>query len=145
MMHITKRCRHCNTVYSFQASGEGCFHELNDETYCPDCKKVVNEALKSIPQKYKSVFVETDEVTYDYLKEKRAEQDKNNNGLCMRRVYVSLFNIKTGAHEANDAFDVDDKQYLVQYWTDNPDVIKLKVRKELNIETNEIGRYWKDY
>jgi rubredoxin len=143
MMHLIKRCRHCKTVYTWQASGEGCFNELNDETYCPDCKKVIIEALKSVSQKFKKVWVETDEVTYDYLKEKRAEKEKD--GLCMRRVYASLFNSETGASEKNDAFDVDDKQYCVQYWSDNPTVIKIKVLKELNIETNEIIGYWKDY
>jgi len=145
MMHYMKRCKHCNTVYTWQASGEGCFHELNDETYCPDCKKAINETLKSIPKKFKKIWVETDEVTYDYLKAERAKQDEKNGGLCMRRVYVSLFNMKTGASEKNDAFDVDGKQYCVQYWTDNPDVIKIQVLKELNIETNEITGYWKDY
>lgn len=143
MMHFMKRCKHCKTVYAWQASGNGCFHELNDETYCPDCKKIINEALKSVPQKFKSIFVETDEVTYDYLKEKRAEKEKG--GLCMRRVYASLFNTEKGTHEVNDAFDVDDKQYLVQYWSDNPSVIKIKVLKEQNIETKEITGYWKDY
>jgi len=145
MMHYTKRCKHCNTVYAWQASGEGCFHELNDETYCPDCKKVINEALKLVPKKFKKIWVETDEVTYDYLKAERAKQDEKNGGLCMRRVYVSLFNIKKGTSEINDAFDVDDKQYCVLYWSDTPDIIKIQVLKELNIETNEIIRYWKDY
>jgi hypothetical protein len=146
MMHYMKRCRHCKTVYTWQASGEGCFHELNDEDYCPVCKKAIIEALKSLPQKFKKVWVETDEVTYDYLKAERAKQDEKSGGLCMRRVYVSLFNFKTGASEKNDAFDVDGKQYVVQYWTDNPTVnIKIKVLKEQNIETNEITGYWKDY
>ena len=147
MLQLAKRCRHCNTVYYWQASGYGCFHELNDEKYCPVCKKAINEALKFIPQKFKKVWVETDEVTYDYLKEKRAEEEeKHKNGFpLMRRAYVSLFNSETGAHEVNDAFDVDDKQYVVQYWSDNPSVIKIQVLKEQNIETNEITGYWKDY
>lgn len=145
MMHYMKRCRHCNTIYAWQASGDGCFRELNDEDYCPDCKKVIVEALKSVPKKFKKIWVETDEVTYDYLKAERAKQDEKNGGLCMRRVYVSLFNTEKGTREVNDAFDVDDKQYLVLYWNDNPDEIKIKVLKELNIETNEITRYWKDY
>lgn len=142
-MHFMKRCKHCKTVYTWQASGDGCFHELNDENYCPVCKKVIVETLKSIPQKFKKVWVETKEVTYDYLKEKRTEKEKG--GLCMRRVYASLFNSETGASEKNDAFDVDGKQYVVQYWTDNPSVIKIQVLKEQNIETNEITGYWKDY
>jgi phage FluMu protein Com len=145
MMHYTKRCKHCNTVYSWQASGEGCFHELNDEKYCPDCKRVINEALKLVPKKFKKIWVETNEVTYDYLKAERAKQDEKNGGLCMRRVYVSLFNIKNGTREINDAFDVDDKQYCVLYWSDTPDIIKIQVLKEVDIETNEIIRYWKDY
>lgn len=147
MRHYTKRCRHCNTVYAFQASGEGCFHKLNDETYCPDCKKVINEALKGVPQKFKKIWVETDEVTYDYLKAERAkEEEKYKNGFpLMRRVYVSLFNLEKGTREINDAFDVDNKQYCVLYWSDTPEIIKIQVLKEVNIETNKITGYWKDY
>jgi rubredoxin len=140
-----KRCRHCNTVYAWQASGNGCFHELNDETYCPDCKAVINKALKLVPKKFKKIWVETDEVTYDYLKAERAKQDEKNGGLCARRVYVSLFNFEKGTREINDAFDVDDKQYCVLYWSDTPEIIKIQVLKELNVETNEITGYWKDY
>jgi phage FluMu protein Com len=133
MMHYTKRCRHCNTVYAFQASGEGCFHKLNDETYCPDCMKVINEALKLVSKKFKKIWVET-------------EEEKHKNGFpLMRRVYVSLFNLKKGTREINDAFDVDDKQYCVKYWSDTPEIIKIEVLKELNIGTGEITGYWKDY
>jgi rubredoxin len=140
-----KRCRHCNTVYAWQASGNGCFHELNDERYCPDCKNVISEALNLVPKKFKKIWVETNEVTYDYLKAERVKQDEKNGGLCIRRVYASLYNVEKGTHEVNDAFDVDDKQYCVQYWSDTPDAIKIQVLKELNVETNEITGYWKDY
>jgi rubredoxin len=114
MTHYTKRCVHCKTTYTYQGSGEGCFRPLNDDRYCPDCKTAIVKALESIPKKFDKVFIETDEVTYDYLLEKRNIQDEKAGGLCTRRVYASLFNTKTGEAEKNDAFDVDNKQYLAK-------------------------------
>jgi len=140
-----KRCWHCKTVYTYQASGAGCHEPINDETYCPECKAAILKALKSIPKKFDKIFMETDEVTYDYLKKKRDEQDEKAGGLCTRRVYCSLFNSKTGEAEKNDAFDVDDKQYLVQYWPSKMEDMKIKVLKEKNLETGETKNYWKEY
>lgn len=52
MTHRRKRCEHCKTQYSYQASGEGCFHPLNNDRYCPDCMAIINEALKDVPEKF---------------------------------------------------------------------------------------------
>lgn len=42
-----KRCIYCGNIYSYQASGQGCFEETNDDRYCPRCKKIINEALEN--------------------------------------------------------------------------------------------------
>lgn len=139
----TKRCQHCKITYGYQVSGEGCFDKLNDDTYCPICKNAINDALSKIPIKIKKSWEITDEVTYDYLKEKRDEQDKKACGLCSRRVYVSLFS--KDDHEKNDAFEVDGKEYIVKYWTKKPDDFTIEVAKEKHILTGEIGDYWHDY
>ena len=52
MLFETRRCKHCQSSYNYQASGEGCFREENDGDYCPDCMMLINEALKSVPRKY---------------------------------------------------------------------------------------------
>lgn len=145
MMHYMKRCIHCRTVYTYQASGNGCHHELNDDNYCPVCKAAIVAALKKIPRKFEKSFEITDEVTYEYLKKIRDEQDAKNGGLCSRRVYCSTFNLKTGEGEVNDAFDVDKKEYLVQYWKSEPGSMRIQVAREKNLITGEIGDYWKDY
>lgn len=145
MMHYTKRCIHCKSTYQYQASGNGCHDPINDDTYCPGCKGFILESLKNVPKKFDQKWVETDEVTYDYLLEKRKIQDIKNSGLCTRRVYFSLRNIVTGESEKNDAFDVDDKQYLVQYWPSKKEDIKVKVLMEKNLITGETKNYWKDY
>lgn len=155
MMHYMKRCTHCKTVYAYQASGYGCHDPLNDDEYCPDCKKVIVDALKDVPKKFDSTWVETNEVTYDFLKEERRKKeeeyekrDVNGNFIKLpitRRVYASLFNTKTGEAEKNDAFDIGEKQYLVQYWPSKPDDIKIQVLKEKNLLTGEIVDYWRDY
>jgi hypothetical protein len=35
-MHYIKRCRHCNITYNYQASGEGCNRDENDDRFCPN-------------------------------------------------------------------------------------------------------------
>lgn len=144
-MHYTKRCWHCKSTYQYQASGEGCHNPINDDTYCPECKSVILEALVNVPRKFEQKWVETDEVTYDYLLEKRKIQDEKAGGLCTRRVYCSLFDTTTGEAEKNDAFDVDNRQYLVQYWPSKREDMKIKVLKEKNLITGEIVEYWRDY
>lgn len=47
-----RRCRHCNSVYSYQISGEGCMSSLNDPIFCPGCAEVVAKALANVPVKY---------------------------------------------------------------------------------------------
>ena len=149
MMHYIKRCCHCKSTYTYQASGDGCHKPTNDDTYCPDCKSIILEALMNVPMKFDRVWEETDEVTYDYLLEKRRiEEEKRSEGNLLplgRRVYASLFNTKTGEAETNDAFDVDNRQYVAQYWPSKREDMKIRVLKEKNLLTGEIIGYWRDY
>ena len=143
MLHVFKRCRHCKKVYKFQASGI-CTSLYNDDTYCPDCKKIIDDALNSVPKKYSEIFVETDEVTYEYLKNARKEKESNA-AICLRRVYPTMYNLKTGAREIIDAFDIDNKEYIVKYWSNTPEEITIMVLKEKNNLTGEITGYWHNY
>lgn len=57
MRKILKRCKHCKSIYSFQASGQAALKE-NDDTYCSDCMNAIQESLKDIPIKREPRFRE---------------------------------------------------------------------------------------
>lgn len=46
MKHLFKRCRYCGREYTYQISGFGCHESTNDVDYCPECKAIINKALK---------------------------------------------------------------------------------------------------
>lgn len=57
MLMRPKRCQHCKSQYSYQASGAGCGDPLNDDRYCPDCMAVINAALEKVPVKFKAEWL----------------------------------------------------------------------------------------
>jgi len=62
MIEYYKRCKHCNKIYLYQASGHGCDRPENHRDYCPECAMAVYNALNSIPvtivEKYKEMPVD---------------------------------------------------------------------------------------
>ena len=50
-------CRHCGCRYTYQSSGHP-IRPHNNETYCPECYAVVEEALSKIPVRYENRFKE---------------------------------------------------------------------------------------
>jgi hypothetical protein len=51
-----KRCNHCYSIYTHYISG-GAFQNYNHNEYCPSCYKVILDTLRTIPIKYKQVFL----------------------------------------------------------------------------------------
>jgi len=70
-----QRCYHCNIEYPYHPSG--IIDEFNNSRYCPDCYKVVLEALKDVPKKVVKVYLPVIEgtanppVTIEEFKESR--------------------------------------------------------------------------
>lgn len=156
MMHYYKRCDHCKTVYSYQASGYGCHHENNSDMYCIDCMQVINDALKLVKPKFKDAWIETTEVTVDQLKkweaDKIEEHNKNNTtGIkfpLMKRVFAGTYNMETGDKDVIEHVDGRDdfkgREFIYSYNTKDPSVINITTRVELNIETGAT-KPWKEY
>ena len=57
MIIETHRCIKCKTKYNYQKSGYDCDNELNNPQYCPECMKIINEALKNVPEKFYSEYL----------------------------------------------------------------------------------------
>ncbi len=96
MLVYTKRCRHCNSSYQYQASGGGCDRDTNDDRYCPECMTAINTALARIDVKCHPEFLPvlptlpfaaaTVEEFDRELAKKKAEDTLNPYHLNVRRV-----------------------------------------------------------
>ena len=133
--HRVSECRHCGVPYSFQASGHGCNTELNDGTYCPDCKKVVLEALTQVPKKCERRWVDSKEYTLPELEEieKRNEERAKDNGFPqVRRVFPCLFDMSDhDNHHIVRCVNTPRGTFSYSYWTKET-LTKPSIRKEVH-------------
>ena len=151
MTHEYKECKHCLSDYSYQGSGFGCFDEDNDDTYCPECKKAINEALKQIPRKFEYKFVPTDDVNLETLlhwEQEHKREVEERGGFHSKRVLAGLMNLKTGErdvyHEVIGREDKKGRIYIYHYWSsDENDKSKWHITAERKVEiaTGKPGRY----
>lgn len=163
-MHREKCCGHCGIRYYYQSSGHGCFDELNDDRYCPECKAVISAVLKKIPLKVEKVWVPVseifgDDITLDLLlawEREREEEMRNSDKICARRMTFPLFDMSGKRTEHSGiVFGRDDKfksyTFEYRYWTDNEESknwyhecdeiredIKISVEMERDIATGKL-------
>ena len=78
-----KRCRHCGSEYEYQASGCGCRNPNNDKDYCPECMKIILEALNNQPVKFTKRYMEIDNKSLmgELLKVKESVISKKKSGI----------------------------------------------------------------
>lgn len=150
--HRYHRCDHCQVSYTYQASGGG-MPAYNHDRYCPDCYRVVLEALRAIPAKVKRVNIPVsevfgDEVTLDILlawEREAAEKARERGGLHVRRISAPLFDLeggrtqRTGWVRGRDGFSGWYFQY--GYWEGEEDKAEVVVEMERNCETGELRRW----
>ncbi len=143
-----RRCVHCRTRYSYQASGHGCQEAHNDGRYCPNCKQVVLDALKAVPALFERAEVPTDEVTLAELlqwEKEREARAKAEGRFCARRVRAPLFDM-TGSGRVNytgyvgGRGDRQGRLYAFSYWAikgGEPINVEIVLVIERNLETGE--------
>jgi len=153
MIHRIKECIHCGVQYSYQASGHCYYREENDEHYCRECKRAINEALAKIPVKFDYRFVSTNEISKEqmlgFIKEKelklikqQEEGAKDNNlftGLMVRRVYPSLHNLQTGESSHEESAEYNGTEYYMSWWDSRPDDYKIRKKVRWDILNNCIA------
>ncbi len=91
-----RRCQHCLTRYSYQASGYGCHEQTNSGQWCPVCAEVVYTALKAIPQRVATEWVVTTEPSCQELvalEKERATAAREAGQVFARRVLAPLFDM----------------------------------------------------
>ena len=129
------RCSHCLIEYDYYPSG--CPYSntrLNDDAYCPNCKQVILDALKHVPQKVERFTKPYEGITLEELKEKVEEQRKNQ---LWQRVASPLFDMNDpDNHNISGWVKINGLDIFYSYWTKRDDY-RIEVEMERNLETGE--------
>lgn len=143
-----KRCGHCGVRYSYQTSGYGGLQEYNSDTYCQDCYKFIQEALKVVPARSRPDWVGTSDVSAESLVEQeRAAWDaaKAEGKVPVRRVLSPMFDMeRPDNHHAQGIVHRDGRTYRYEYWTQQGGVAAGRVYLEVERDalTGEILGPW---
>ena len=80
-----KRCRHCGSEYDYQSSGYYCHNPYNDKDYCPECMKIILEALNKQSIKFTKLYMKVDNKSLidELLKVKELVISKKKSGIML--------------------------------------------------------------
>lgn len=147
--HRTTRCQHCQTLYTFQGSGQGCDAALNSGTHCPRCQRAINEALQSIRARRERVWVETKEVDLKHLlrEEQREDEEQAKRAssserlsIPFKRVSAPMFKMEGGRAVGSDRsgyVKLNRRNYEYRFWPGQEDKAVIRVEMEEDLATGE--------
>lgn len=124
---IRNRCVHCKSPYVFHPSFYGGDEEnypYNHQDYCPECYKIVAEALAKVTVKYEKRFIPADKYTREQIVEH--QEERCSKGLPMRRILVPMFG-SSGRHMQVCELMPDEQWYRAEWWTNEPDKVGISV------------------
>lgn len=147
MTHEHKRCHHCAVTYAYQGSGHGCMEPTNDPDYCPDCKKVILDALSSVPARRKKDWVVTRDVSVETLVKREADgvaKVRAEGGFAVTRVPMGLYDLRDPSnHNRGGVLRVDGRTLKYDYWTKaGMDAGVVSVEVERDAVTGEVLGPW---
>lgn len=155
MTHKRKRCIHCSKVYTYQASGHGCHHELNDSLYCPGCKAAIVKALSEIPKRFEKRYIEV--TSFDPIRllqeverinaELEQKRKENPFGIYARRVHPGLCNTKTGEWQKSEHLTYEGVELIVEWWESTVETEGYTVRQamEYDLKQKLIVGHWRSF
>lgn len=121
MTHQQKRCHHCSVTYSYQGSGHGCSEPTNDPDYCTDCKKIILDALSSVPARRKRDWIVTSDYSVETLVKLEADRvasAKAEGKLAITRVPMGLYDMRDPSnHNRGGVVRFEGKTLRYDYWT----------------------------
>jgi hypothetical protein len=122
-----KRCVHCQSPYVYHPSfygGEEVDYPYNHHDYCPDCRKVVVEALAGVPVRFEKRFLPAKDYTRDQIVTHQEERCAT--GFPMRRIMPGLYDMtgKTRHHIVCELMP-DGEWYKAEWWSDDPGDAKV--------------------
>jgi hypothetical protein len=116
---------------------------LNDQKYCSDCKRVVLEALMTVPKRFKPATLEQTDITLDQAESHHQEQMRiraeQNHGLYSKRVFATVFR-KGEAKVFNliEGFGPHKgKTLVIEYWPSERSEGTVEIFAQENLITGE--------
>jgi len=121
------RCRHCQSSYIYHPSfygGDEVNYPYNHHEYCPECYKVIQEALTKVPVKYEKKFVLADKYTKEQIVDHQRERCAT--GIPIRRIFPPLVDA-TGKTRYEIVCELmpDGEWYMAKWWTHEPDIVNI--------------------
>lgn len=151
MRESYKRCTHCRDVYLIVLSGHSPRTEHTDGRFCPDCLKVVQEALSKVPRKFEQVWEPTTDVRVEQLLAMQSAGEnavRATGGIVARRVSAPLFNLETGEVSKQGYVQGQDnfagRHFHYRYWEGKEDEAEVTEEFERNLATGEL-RPWRNF
>lgn len=139
--HRSVRCSHCKIIYNYQPSGEGCDRETNDSVYCPDCMRVIIDALSKVPEKVEEFWVDCKDVSLDEIKEQlEIIREKG----YWQEMCMPLFDLNNhNNHNISGIVRLKGHVIRYSYWTQGEDV-SIETKMARNKITGEEYE-WEDW
>ena len=139
------RCTHCKVRYAHQMSGAGCADPLNDNHYCPTCKTVVLETLKTIPTAVEKVFVDVDREERELVLTVQNPGPLPRNipgnpltGIRIQQVSPGLQDPETGATMHVRVVIIHHREYYISSWPDGREPERVTRAMEHNLQTGQM-------
>lgn len=122
-----QRCVHCKSPYIYHPSfygGDEQDYPYNHHDFCPDCYKVVREALENIPIKYEKKFVPSVQYTREQIVQHQEERCAN--GLPVRRIFPAMIDMSGKTRHMIVCEVMPDGQcYKAEWWMHCPETVDI--------------------
>lgn len=133
MEHFTLRCKHCKKEYIYCTYGNG--HEYGTEEgcskeYCSECQKAIDNALKSIPIKFKPI---KEKIIDEKEKQKIIQELESIKSEAEKKDCFHVVSLVNSKFDNVDRYTYDGKTYYVEYNDENPNDKYLSIEVEYDI------------
>ena len=133
MQHFILRCKHCKKEYTYCTYGNG--HEYGTEEgcsreYCSECQKAIDNALKSIPIKFRPI---KEEVTDEKEKQKILQELESIKSEVEKKDCFNVVSLLNSKFDNIDRYTYNGKTYYVEYDDENPNDKHLSIEVEYDI------------
>jgi hypothetical protein len=146
------RCVTCGIEYHYYMSGMPSHDSHTDSSYCPECKKVAQEALLTVRPKFECRYTAVSEleqykdVTLDMLLEHEEEvhkKAKEERRLLATRIWPAMYNLKTGDTQSIREIRYKGVPYRVSVWSKS-DECSIEVPMEYDLINERLtGNLWR--
>ena len=86
------RCLHCLIPYTYYPSGYNSLY--NNYDYCPDCQKVILDALKNVPKRVERFSKPYQDITIEDLKKIVKSQEEESKLFRRVSIFLKINNIR---------------------------------------------------